>query len=392
MTDSFGRLATKVPGLHRHIPPDVAGTTRPLVVLLHGLGGNRDDWISPLQDRNMPYDHRQNPPPIPLGEQESQPQAAVLGLLPSNYASPRLTANSNGVEGSDDRSWWHALAQAGFPLLTYGQVSGFLLPFGLGPVAEFRAFMESLQDDLQDDPAFAQRPVVIVGHSRGGLIARAYLGDPEVKADTTSRFPRVAGLITLSTPHAGSKMALLDDPIVTFISALRRVLSALPFDSADRILDSIQEIIVSIMGRETDEIAPGSQLFQTLESQEPIHPGVRCLSMGGTSPRFVRVYARLLDLVGPLRSRATGEIGFRWQAKAKEIKGAAILDGRLFKWVGVDLDEMTDGRGDGLTADVSCHFPASFHEEGHLSLPLNHGEELWDRGLQEAIIQRLQTF
>jgi hypothetical protein len=68
-----------------------------------------------------------------------------------------------------------------------------------------------------------------------------------------------------------------------------------------------------------------------------------------------------------------------------------MVDGRLLRALGVTLDEATRGKGDGLTADASCHLPPSFHAE-HLSFPLNHGQELWDRDLQDEIIRWLGTF
>jgi pimeloyl-ACP methyl ester carboxylesterase len=46
------------------------------------------------------------------------------------------------------------------------------------------------------------RPVVLVCHSMGGLVAKAWLGRP---ADPGA----VAGIITLGTPHAGSRLAAL---------------------------------------------------------------------------------------------------------------------------------------------------------------------------------------
>jgi hypothetical protein len=278
-------------------------------------------------------------------------------------------------------------------VLTYSQVPGVLLPFSQGPVAEFRACMKTLQLDLLDDPAFATRPVVIVGHSRGGLIGRAYLGDPEVKTNASADLPHVVGLITLSSPHAGSQMALLDDRIVAHIEAAQHILPALPHGIGDHILDLLKAKVAAYAGPDVDEVKPGSDLYRSLEAQEPIQPGMRCISVGGTSPRFLRVYRWTVDLDRLLRVSETGKIEFHWQAKAVEAKIVSpILDGKWLKAVGVKLDEMTRGRGDGLTADASCRFPASFHEEEHLSFPLNHGEELWTRELQQAIIQRLGTF
>jgi hypothetical protein len=76
-----------------------------------------------------------------------------------------------------------------------------------------------------------------------------------------------------------------------------------------------------------------------------------------------------------------------------EAKGASpIPDGLPLKILGLELDEILPGRGDGMTADNRCRFAPSFRAEEHLSFALSHAEELWDVQLQRAIVQRLDTF
>lgn len=391
MPDPFPRVSALVPSLRRHLPADLAA--RPVVVLLHGLGGDRDDWMNPIQDRNWPYDSSQDPAPRPLPARPSQPLSKLLGLKLADFLSPQLTPNSNGVDGSDDRSWWQALVAAGFPVLTYSQVSGVLLPFSQGPVAEFTEFMAALQGDMQENPALATHPVVLVGHSRGGLIARAYLGDPQVKSDTSARFPRVAGLITLSSPHAGSRVALLDDRIIAALERVQEWVPQLSYDLAGRFLDTVKARVAAFGSPEVDEIQPGSALFRALEGQEPVAPGMRCISVGGTSPRFLRVYRWKVAVEALVFTMGPAGIQLSWQAKPVEAKLVSpILDGGWLRTLGVKLDEITRGLGDGLTTDASCRFPASFREEEHLSFAVNHGEELWSAKVQQGIIARLQTF
>jgi hypothetical protein len=86
-------------------------------------------------------------------------------------------------------------------------------------------------------------------------------------------------------------------------------------------------------------------------------------------------------------------IRFHWRAKAVEAKGASpIPDGLPLELFGVEVDEILPGRGDGLTADKRCRFPAWFDAEEHLSVPVSHAEELWSAGLQEEIVKRLDKF
>jgi pimeloyl-ACP methyl ester carboxylesterase len=394
MVQSFSQLEARVRDFHRNLSAAATNPRAPVVVLLHGLGGDRNDWMNPFQDRNWPYDHQHDPQERDMGVHDGPPVLKLPGLQTQYFLSPRLQSNSSGMDGSDDRSWWHALVKAGFPVFTYSQVGELMVPFSKGPIAQFKTFMEVLQRDVLKDAAYASRQVVILGHSRGGLIGRAYLGDPEVKADKSGRFPQVRGLITLSSPHQGSNMALMDDKIIGFLEKIQKVVPTLPNDVGNEVINSLKKKADDYVGAHGDEIEPGSPLYRGLEAQEPIRQGVRCISVGGTSPRLFRLYLWTFtgDSMLPKKS-PEGKLQFHWRAKPVEAKGASpIPDGLPLKLLGIDLDEIMPGCGDGLTADKRCHFPDSFHAEEHFSVSLSHAEELWDSGLQREVIKRLATF
>ena len=391
MATNFSRVEALVRDFRRNLPSGAGHARRPVVILLHGLGGDRNDWMNPFQDRNWPYDHSREPEERDLGLHDKPPLLKLPGIETQYFLSPRLRSNTRGADGSDDRSWWHILVSAGFPVFTYSQVSDLMVPFNKGPVAQFKAFMETLQQDVLNDPAYRSRQVVILGHSRGGLIGRAYLGDPEVKADRAGRFPRVKGLITLSSPHQGSHMALLDDKVIGILEKIQKIV---PKDVGDEVINTLKQKIDDYVGAHGDEIEPGSPLYRGLEAQEPIRAGVRCFSVGGTSPRLFRLYLWTFTADSNMPHKdAAGKLTFHWRAKAFEAKGASpIPDGLPLTVLGLDLDEILPGRGDGLTADKRCRFPASFRAEEHVSVRLSHAEELWDAGLQREIIKRLNSF
>jgi len=365
----------------------------PLVILLHGLGGDGDDWIDPLQDRNWPYNHQRAPGEVDLGEHRTPP-LRLPGIATHYLLSPRLKSNTRGADGSDDRSWWHALLGAGFAVITYSQTSGLMVPFDRGPVAQFHKFMQILQEDVLPAPEYEGRQIVIVGHSRGGLIARAYLGAPDVRAAAGQQFPTVHGLITISSPHRGSQMALLDDKIIAFLSRAQKVVRVVAPHAGDRGIERLKKMIDDYVGVYGDEIEPGSPLFRALEAQEPIPAGVRCISVGGTSPRLLRLYLwryRAKSFV--LRRGASGKLRFHWWARPFEARLVSpVPDGLPLKWLKIDMDEVLPGLGDGLTANRRCRLPTSFDTEDHLAFPLSHAEELWDGALQAAIVERLKTF
>src|SRR5512136_2172979 len=105
MATNFARLQTQVRELHQNVA--TAKPAKPVVVLLHGLGGDRDDWMNPLQDRNWPYDHQRSPQEVDLGVHSTPPIAKLPGLDTKYFLSPRLASNALGKDGSDERSWWN---------------------------------------------------------------------------------------------------------------------------------------------------------------------------------------------------------------------------------------------------------------------------------------------
>jgi pimeloyl-ACP methyl ester carboxylesterase len=394
MAPRFSQLKSQVRDFSKNLETGSAHARKPIIVLLHGLGGDRNDWMDPFQERNWPYDHSRTPDEVDMGVHTRPPVAKLPGIQTQYFLSPRLQSNNRGEDGSDDRSWWQALVKAGFPVFTYSQVGELMMPLNKGPVAEFMVFMETLQRDVLNDSAYKARPVVILGHSRGGLIGRAYLGSAEVKADRVGRFPDVKGLITLSSPHQGSHMALMDDKIIDFLSKVQKAVPTLPNDVGNEVINTLKVKIDDYVGAHGDEIEPDSPLFRALEAREPIRSGVRCISVGGTSPRLLRIY--LWTFTGssmiPKKSKS-GKLEFHWKAKPVEAKGASpIPDGLPLKLLGMDLDEIMPGRGDGMTADKRCRFPSSFRAEEHISVRLSHAEELWDADLQKTIIKRLNSF
>ena len=65
MAVDYTKLQSLVKDLRYRMPAD---GRLPVVLLLHGLGGDRKDWMNPFQDRNWPYDHRRSPESQDMGK------------------------------------------------------------------------------------------------------------------------------------------------------------------------------------------------------------------------------------------------------------------------------------------------------------------------------------
>ena len=92
--------------------------------------------------------------------------------------------------------------------------------------------------------------IILIGHSRGGLIARKYL----FKQDKS-----IKGLITISTPHKGSSVAKIAkylSPLVSMINPL------VPNGDKGTLSFSIKRILDFLKSRALKELLPDSKFFQ----------------------------------------------------------------------------------------------------------------------------------
>jgi pimeloyl-ACP methyl ester carboxylesterase len=133
----------------------------PVVLFIHGLGMNRSMWAEPEAARFMG------------------------GMFP-------MRVMLVGFEGR--ATVYQAIAARGYSVATWSQRR---------PVGPARATLAELGLALHELHRLGHREVVLVGHSRGGIVARAAMALPEL-------FPpgmRLRGVVTISTPHGGTHLA-----------------------------------------------------------------------------------------------------------------------------------------------------------------------------------------
>jgi pimeloyl-ACP methyl ester carboxylesterase len=336
---------------------------KPAVILIHGLGMDKNIWADTLNTKIFA---------------KSIPVRVFTGVKPKPYTPISLNppqppfikgGNKGGLDKGDMedfqretrritlgeypeniKSLWAALKDEGYNLICWSQRR---------PVDPIDIAVEELTGIARKSKRlFPKTPIALIGHSRGGLIARKFMGEkrPEIKA-----------LITISTPHAGSSIALLGKYLKPFSAVLK---SILPRNTHGTISEIIKNITNLIEGDALKELLPDSAFLKSLRDSP--HKGVSYMSLGGTEPRLFTVYV--------------------WRRKGRKMYPRAFLSVpvSLLKILPSFLivDEITLGKGDGLVSAKSSLLPwASEHHNLHV----NHLSILWNKKAMDSIIETLRA-
>lgn len=298
----------------------------PACVLIHGTGMNKHMWVEPDNARVMG------------------------GLFPMRVM----------LHGYDVRqTLFHDLEAAGYTVITWSQRRP------VGPAAQAVAELRQVAEMLLDVP---HRGLVIIGHSRGGLIARAALGE----GDFPPPGEELRGLFTLCAPHAGSELSRW----AVYVSALTsRLNMGLDFmnsrlspastpksgDAENRrsIKAAIKGMLDFLESRGVRELLPDSEFITSLPPERP--GNAYCFSIGGTNPALLSIPG-LFDFPSIFQK---------------------IIPVKLYP------AEMSVGKGDGLVTARSARMP--FADE-HRNYDLNHAAVAVDSRVRHAVMRRIKRF
>lgn len=219
--------------------------------------------------------------------------------------------------------------------------------------------------------------MALIGHSRGGLIIRRLL------KEQGNASGRIRWVVTLHSPHHGSAMAQVPQALAEQTAELFNNVQLPPAVHDD--LKKLALFLVQPLNQFIDdgsrELAPDSALIRGLAAGEQPLPGIRYYTFGGTSPTLYRLYVWTFTPMSAVPQYKNLEQYFDWQTKAAEVAPVSpILDK-----VRPIVAEIKAGSGDSLVTDASAHLPFATHFTDRL----NHAEVLWDRGVQEAVVQIL---
>lgn len=274
----------------------------PLLVFIHGMGMNASAWADPAKARFLAGTY-------------------PLSVLFRAGDTELLTS-------------FQDLKVLGYNILTWTQSR---------PAGPIHIAVSELHALLKEYRMHAGDGIIFICHSRGGLIARKYLGEGDLSA---------RALITLATPHRGTTMARWATFFQPFTSALDTLLSG--FNR--KYVDSAFRRVIAFLGSSgLQEMLPGSVFYRDLKDRRS--DGSVYISAGGTNP----------DLLSP--------IGF----PIAEFM-SRVVPGRLVP------EELRAGEGDGLVSAASAMLP---HADEHRNFHINHVAMLFDKEVRNFVVEKV---
>lgn len=338
----------------------------PIVVLLHGLGGTATDWTSPGKWRVHFNTSAPLPPDTVIGT-FGTPAAGLFGAPPT--LDPLLPSLTTFPE---------ALETAGFETVLYSQID----PRGTltRPTLELAALMRA----LHALPGLAERRFVLLGHSRGGLLARQFLKDHKGDPSAVGRITKV---ITLHSPHQGSlwgnEVTAPGGPTTTMAALLDASLNALRPGTGPVVATFLAPFITFTTTPAYLQMRVGGPYLTGLAAGETPLPGVEYHTFGGTSVLFTRLIDRAYT---PSSAVLVPGVGFTHVVTSVQ---NPLISPAFTAYPPVNASaETTPGLGDFLVSDASSRLP---FEHSHRTNPLNHAEVLWSPVAQAQVLALLAT-
>jgi len=320
---------------------------RPAAVFIHGLGMDKRIWESPDEARvlggKFPVNLFVGKEPKPGMREEDGQREISRGLFLGEPLTNLTTL-------------FHSLRGQGCTVITWSEQR---------PSAEIDSAVSELKDIVAMAGDCGKAGVVLIGHSRGGLVARKYLAGGD---------KRIRCLVTLATPHKGSRMARWVEYITPLTSLIHNFL---PDSEKGTATYAAKKIFDFLRSKAVKELLPDSRFFRSL-GDDTASRGVYCLSVGGNNPTLFSVYRRVIERI------RDGEEE-RFIAKSLRVFSVPdilekVIPARLFP------DEMKQGKGDGFVSTESSRLPWS---DEHYDFDVNHAGILFDGRVSQVVVDAL---
>ncbi|NWF76462.1 MAG: hypothetical protein HXY53_07850 [Nitrospirae bacterium] len=282
---------------------------KPAVVFIHGMGMDKNIWIAPTESRI-------------LGGK------FPLSVLLNKSLLERLSGNL--------QTSFEDLKVRGYPVITWSHRR----PTGL-----INSVVNELLEILKIAKSLTKNGIILIGHSRGGLVGRKYL----MRQDKL-----IKGIITISTPHKGSSIA----KVAKYTTALVKIINPfIPPGEKGTIRFAIKKIFEFLQSRALRELLPESKIFKSLNYSQL--NGIYYMSIGGTNPTLFCINNLLFPDIFE-----------------------KIIPESLYP------DEMKKGIGDGLVTAESSIIPGT---REHHNFELNHAEILFDEEVRKLVVEAIMN-
>ena len=278
------------------------------VIFIHGLGMDKDIWVNPLNSR------------------------ILGGMFPLKIILQKRPSNENHEFLP---TLFYDLRAKGYTVLTWSHRR---------PASIIDTVVTELQEVINMARDVTKSGIILIGHSRGGLIARKYL---------LQNVHSIKGLITISAPHGGSSVARLS----RYVSPLASVLNPLiPDGERGTLSHALKRIVTFLKSKALRELLPDSKFFKTLHDGP--REDINYISIGGTNPTLFHV----ANLSFP-------DIFEK------------IVPEHLYP------EEMKKGRGDGLVSAESAKIPWAVE---HYNFHFNHAEILFQSSVRKLVVESVE--
>jgi pimeloyl-ACP methyl ester carboxylesterase len=322
---------------------------KPAVIFIHGLGMDKDIWVNPSNSYIL---GGRFPIKSILGK---RPSAKDFGLF-RDMPGENVPKFSTGEQPGNIQTLFDDLRFKGYTVITWSQERP------AGPIESVDLELKEIVKILKK---MTKAGIILIGHSRGGLIGRKHL----LKKDRAIR-----GLITISTPHKGSSIARIANYLSPLVSLIKPLFTG---SNKGTLSFAIKRIFEFLKSKALKELLPESNFFKSLKDGPSDR--VHYISVGGTNPTLFRFYRWKWN---PVRE---GEFQ-RWFLMPEELFSIPDIFGKVIP-ENLYPEEMKKGKGDGLVSAESSNIP---WYNVHYNFELNHAEVLFDEGVRNMLLKEIE--
>jgi len=301
-------------------------TDKPAMIFIHGLGMDKDIWVNPSKSRIL---GGMFPLKVFLSKRHQRKDSISDRNSSGDTIKPLTDKQTDTLQTLFDD-----LTFRNYTVITWSQER---------PASPIDSVVSELKEIIRIANKLTKNGIVLIGHSRGGLIGRKYL----LRNDKSVR-----GLITISTPHKGSSVAKL----ARYLSPLVSVIDPL-FHGGEKgtVSFAIKRILNFLKSRALKELLPDSHFFTSLKDG-PIE-WVYYISAGGTDPTLFSLYNFSIPDIFE-----------------------KVIPKNLYP------EEIKKGKGDGLVSAESSKIPWS---QEHYNFSFNHAQILLDKGVRDKLVEAI---